>query len=92
MTAKYLVVQLRQVEDEVEVEDEGERPAEPRFWTEPTPITCEDSQAVHKAIREVQDGPEDGDWRVFELVSGRYVKRVVVFKFDGAVPYGVEIT
>lgn len=83
MSHRYLVIQLRPIEDGT--------PDEPSAWYEPTPVLCEDTRAVHAAIRQVQGEP-DADWHVFEWVNKKYERRAVTFVRDGEVSYDVQIS
>lgn len=59
-------------------------------------VLCEDSRAVHAAVRKGQPRFDkdwhEKDWAVFEVVGGKTERRALIFKMDGPISYDVEIT
>jgi len=59
-------------------------------------VLCEDSRAVHAAVRKGQPRFDkdwaERDWAVFEVVGGKTERRALVFKMDGPTSYDVEIS
>lgn len=86
---KYIVVQMLQVE--VDQGPDAWPTIMPVTETEVTPVLCETTRDVFKAIMESHDDA-DGDWAIFEVVDGKAVRRAVTFIYDGNLSYDVKIS
>lgn len=75
---KYIVVIVKMVEDVHGPDDVSARPDCGGV------IPCETTREVAEVVRGInaRKGETEAEWAVYELVSGRYVRRAITFVVD----------